>query len=208
MANTHSTLASLFTDIANSIRGKKGSTGKITADNFPSEIDSIEVGVQVSGTLVVVENGTYNVRDKESVQVNVPQPSGQISITSNGTHNVSGKATAVVNVPTTSGYVMKTGTLEGGATSFNTGLKSVKSFTVSRQTNTGTNTGLTTATYTEGVGCLYEYINTYNNMLGRICILSADPPTINGGTVTLAGTSGTNAPSSSLVYNWVAFGTE
>lgn len=37
----HTTLASLFTDIANAIRAKKGTTAQIVADNFPSEIASI-----------------------------------------------------------------------------------------------------------------------------------------------------------------------
>ena len=35
MANKHTTLSSLFKNIANSIRGKTGGTGSIVADNFP-----------------------------------------------------------------------------------------------------------------------------------------------------------------------------
>ena len=41
MANTYTTLGSLFTAIANAIRAKKGTTDTIVADNFPSEIESI-----------------------------------------------------------------------------------------------------------------------------------------------------------------------
>lgn len=44
MANSHETLASLFTDIANSIRSKTGKSDVIVADNFPSEIDAITAG--------------------------------------------------------------------------------------------------------------------------------------------------------------------
>jgi hypothetical protein len=44
MANTHSTLASLFSDIADAIRAKTGGSASITADNFPSEIASIPSG--------------------------------------------------------------------------------------------------------------------------------------------------------------------
>lgn len=41
MANTHSTLTDLFTDIADAIREKTGGTETIIADNFPEAIDSI-----------------------------------------------------------------------------------------------------------------------------------------------------------------------
>ena len=42
MANTHENLASLFTDIADSIRAKTGSAEGIIADNFPEEIAAID----------------------------------------------------------------------------------------------------------------------------------------------------------------------
>lgn len=38
---THTTLASLFTDIADAIRAKKGTSATIVADDFPTEIASI-----------------------------------------------------------------------------------------------------------------------------------------------------------------------
>ena len=41
MANTYTTLTSLFEAIANKIRSKKNTTAEIIADNFPDEIDSI-----------------------------------------------------------------------------------------------------------------------------------------------------------------------
>ena len=40
----HTNLSSLFTDIADAIRTKKGTTGEIVADNFPDEIAGIEGG--------------------------------------------------------------------------------------------------------------------------------------------------------------------
>lgn len=48
MANTHSTLASLFTDIAKAIRSKTGSSASIVADQFPEAIAGISVGVDTS----------------------------------------------------------------------------------------------------------------------------------------------------------------
>lgn len=73
MAKTNN-LSDYLTDIANAIRNKKGTTAKIPAQNFSSEIASIS-----SGGIT---------------------PSGSISITSNGTYDVTTKATAVVSVPT------------------------------------------------------------------------------------------------------------
>lgn len=48
MPNTHSTLSSLFTDIANAIRTKTGSSAQIVADNFPTEIANIPTGIDPS----------------------------------------------------------------------------------------------------------------------------------------------------------------
>ena len=43
MPNTHETLEGLFGAIADAIRGKTGVSAEIVADDFPSEISSIEV---------------------------------------------------------------------------------------------------------------------------------------------------------------------
>ena len=52
MANTHSTLTSLFTDIADAIRGKTKGTAKIVADNFPEAIAAIPAEAKfASGTI-------------------------------------------------------------------------------------------------------------------------------------------------------------
>lgn len=51
MANAHSTLASLFTDIAKAIRSKTGGTASIVADNFPTAISSIEVKENLTSEL-------------------------------------------------------------------------------------------------------------------------------------------------------------
>lgn len=44
MPQTYTTLGTLFTAIADAIRAKKGTTGNITADDFPAEIASIQTG--------------------------------------------------------------------------------------------------------------------------------------------------------------------
>lgn len=61
MPNTHTTLTSLFSDIADAIRAKTGDTDDIVADSFPTEISSIpQSGVDITvEPLSVTENGTY-----------------------------------------------------------------------------------------------------------------------------------------------------
>lgn len=44
MPQTYTTLGTLFTAIADAIRAKKGTTGNIVADDFPTEIASIQTG--------------------------------------------------------------------------------------------------------------------------------------------------------------------
>lgn len=48
MANAHSSLVSLFTDIANAIRAKTGGAGEIIADSFPAAIAGIQSGTDTS----------------------------------------------------------------------------------------------------------------------------------------------------------------
>lgn len=59
MSLQHETFEELFTDIANSIREKKGTTENIVADNFPDEIDSISVesgGIDTSDATATVND--------------------------------------------------------------------------------------------------------------------------------------------------------
>ena len=58
MANNHSTLTGLFTDIANAIRAKTGGTESIAADQFPEAIASIpEAFKQFVGTATTANGG-------------------------------------------------------------------------------------------------------------------------------------------------------
>lgn len=55
MAN-HSTLTSLFTDIADAIRDKSGTTGSIVADNFPEAIAAIDTQEDLEPELETQDN--------------------------------------------------------------------------------------------------------------------------------------------------------
>ena len=59
MARTD-TLGNFLTDIANSIRNKKGTTDTIIASNFDTEIDSIESGVDINEYISKDIDSTYN----------------------------------------------------------------------------------------------------------------------------------------------------
>lgn len=48
MPNIHTTLSSLFSDIADAIRAKTGGSAQIVADNFPTAIANIPTGVDTS----------------------------------------------------------------------------------------------------------------------------------------------------------------
>ena len=57
----HTTLTSLFSDIADAIRAKTGSSAAIVADNFPSAIAAISTGTVATATKEV--SGSGNTRE-------------------------------------------------------------------------------------------------------------------------------------------------
>lgn len=56
MANSHETLTGLFTDIADAIRSKSGSSEPIVADNFPGAISSISTSENLDAELATQDS--------------------------------------------------------------------------------------------------------------------------------------------------------
>ena len=65
----HTTLSSLFSDIAASIRAKTGGSSQITADGFPDAIDGIQTGVSPSGKKNITSTAETDVAAYATAQV-------------------------------------------------------------------------------------------------------------------------------------------
>lgn len=88
---------SILTDIANAIREKLNTSAHFPPSKFAEKIDQIESGITPTGTVNITQNGSVDVTQYATANVNV-QPTGTINITENGTVNVAAYATANVNV--------------------------------------------------------------------------------------------------------------
>jgi hypothetical protein len=99
------TLTQLFTNIANAIRSKKGTSGTIVAENFPQEISSIvtpnlqskSVNITQNGTTTVTPDSGYNGLDEVTVATNV-EPDIEYDFSTSVVNSTSVLASAVKRI--------------------------------------------------------------------------------------------------------------
>ena len=87
----YTTLNSLLTAIAEAIRNKKGTTAQINAQNFPSEIASIETSVKSQTVTKTVTLAKYARQQVTFTFSNLKEVVGVSNITKTATSNAYGK---------------------------------------------------------------------------------------------------------------------
>lgn len=83
--------------IKTSIENKGVTVGNGTLDTYANKIDAIETGITPTGTINITENGTYDVTDKASANVNVS--GGDVSEYYTSSYKYGGAILSIKKVP-------------------------------------------------------------------------------------------------------------
>lgn len=135
-------------------------------------------------------------------------PSGTKTINTNGTHDVSNYASVNVNIASSgsSGFVVKSGTTTSGT--IDTGLSDVEQFFIYKESQTAT--GLIHLHYTKSATSrMYASAWSTNSWGTKTITNGTGGVTVSGGTVTISATQAAQgALSSGVTYKWIAVGAE
>ena len=101
----HTSLASLFSDIADAIRAKTGSSASIVADDFPTEIAAIPTSGGTSKNTQIVQGTT------RSTSTSLAAIGSELTVSKTGTYDVYWSA---ARTNTSSGYTWGTQLYIGG----------------------------------------------------------------------------------------------
>ena len=216
------TADSVKTKIQNLINKVNNKTGRSDA-TLTSGVDVLisgylPGGVIPSGTKTITSNGTHDVKNYASAQVNVPAsgitPSGTKTITTNGTHDVTNFASALVNVPTgitPSGTKTITENGTHDVTNFASALVNVSGFNAKIFTATISADTTSTATFltndfiksirdNPNAFILLRYMGTKASTAGVHAVLTANFPLGYGGS-TMYNSVVVRASASAINYN-------
>ena len=156
--------------------------GKICDRNIDVNVAVPASGITPTGTKSITSNGSHDVTNYATAQVNVPvgiTPSGTREITANGTFDVTSFANALVNVPAPAGLNARvfTATVSADMTSgtatiiTNDWLKSIRSnpnaFVMMRYLGITPSTAMFSFWLTTNFTLFYSGTTAYNSILAR-----------------------------------------
>lgn len=143
---------SYLTSIANAIRAKKGSDDTYTPPQMAAAIERIPTGITPTGTVNITQNGTHDVTNYASANVNVQPNLQSKTVTDNGTvtpdAGYDGLSQVVVNVSGGSGG----GVVLSGTSAPTTAIGSDEDLYVQYSVHTGWN-------YLYSIDALYRKVN-------------------------------------------------